>query len=318
MMNIFVGFNLLLLALSLVGVVIAKKRMDRNEPVFGWRRKQFLAEQAEGEAGGKQANTEKTANKREKKDLEDDGNHETIKDLLEVKQIEYGIIHKERNEYCIALSSDFVNFDLLKPSEQIGILQGYQQLHNVVNFPVQILAQAVRQDFRKERVRFEGNLKKCNPQTRKYNMDVIDHIQSRTMDDFRITLKIYYIVNYNYEPSRMAELTQEQKKIRIIEELYLRGNIIRRALTRAKVDAEIMDSIHALEMLKRSMNRDRMVLHPIEDVAEKEKMAAFVTMDPTTIPGFEDLVHDAEEATYIVKDEETIQEEENRQAVASA
>lgn len=318
MMNIFVGFNLVLLAFSLVGVVIAKRRMDRNEPVFGWRRKQFLAEQAEGEAGGKSNASTDASSKNVKKEKEEDSSQETIKKLLELKQIEYGIIHKERNEYCIALSSDFVNFDLLKPSEQIGILQGYQQLHNVVNFPIQILAQAVRQDFRKERVRFEENLKRCNPQTRKYNMDVIDHIQSRTMDDFRITLRIYYLVNYNYEPSRMAEMTQEQKKIRIIEELYLRGNIIRRALTRAKVDAEIMDSIHALEMLKRSMNRDRMVLHPIEDLAEKEKMAAFVTMDPTTVPGFDDLVHDAEEAAYIVKNEELIKEEESREAIASA
>lgn len=310
MLNMFVIFNLIVLALSLVGVVIAKKRMDRNEPVFGWKRKQYLAEQREGSSPQKS----ETATKEKKQVEENDG--DTIKDLLGLEEIEYGVIHKEKNEYCIAMSTDFVNFDLLKPSEQIGILQGYQQLHNVINFPIQILAQAVRQDFRKERARFEENLKKCNPQTRQYNMDVIEHIQSRTMNDFRITLRIYYIVNFIYEPSKMAKLTKEQRKTKIIESLYMRANIVRRALKRSKVDAEILDSLSAMEMFKRAMNRDRMVMIPIEDIVEKEKMATFVTMDPTTIPGFEDLVHEVEEATYLVKDDEP--KEEYSEAPASA
>lgn len=300
-------------------MVVAKKRMDRNEPVFGWRRKQFLAEQRETEDGAAstQAETGKSILKiaeKKKKEMQDP-DVESIKDLIEIKDIEYGIIHKQRNEYSIVLSSDFVNFDLLKPSEQLGILQGYQQLYNVINFPIQILGQAVRQDFRKERIRFEENLKKCNSQTRKYNMDVIEHIQSRTMNDFRISLRIFYVVNYIYEPSKMAKLNKDQREKVIIEQLYMRANIVRRALRRAKIVAEIQDSLHALEILKRSMNRDRTVLHPIEDLVEKEKMAAFVTMDPTEVNGFTDLVHDYEEALEIVQTEE--ETEKVRETVTS-
>lgn len=322
MFDIFVGFTIVVLLVTLVFVFIAKKRKDRNEPVFGWRRKQFLEEQ-NGANGVTNTSSENEQDRKEKKKKKNDSDPdlENIRDLLEVKDIEYGIIHKQRNEFSIVLSSDFVNFDLLKPSEQLGILQGYQQLYNVINFPIQILGQAVRQDFRKERFRFEENLKKCNEQTRKYNMDVIEHIQSRTMDDFRISLRIYYVVNYVYEPSKMAKLNKEQREKVIIEQLYMRANIVRRALRRAKIEADIQDSLRAMEVLKRALNRDRTVLHPIEDVVDKEKMAAFVTMDPTVIAGFADIVHDHEEASEIVGNDEESQEkqesEETHHAVTS-
>lgn len=130
--------------------------MDNNEPIFGWKRKQFLEEQRESTGEPVSSSSEKW---KKKKLTSEDPDVESLKDLLSLKDIQYGIVHKQRNEFSITLSSDFVNFDLLKLSEQLSILQGYQQLYNVVNFPIQILAQAVRQDFRKDRTRFEENLK---------------------------------------------------------------------------------------------------------------------------------------------------------------
>ncbi|MER2005821.1 MAG: hypothetical protein ABS939_00090 [Psychrobacillus sp.] len=305
MIDILVVLGLISMIGGLVFLYIAKKRIDRNEPPFGWKRKQFLAEQNQANSvPGDSTSTSNLSSEQKKKKPVDNG-EETIRDLLELKDIEYGVIHRTKNEYCMVLNSDFVNFDLLKPSEQLAILQGYQQLYSVINFPIQVLSQAVRQDFRKDRARFEENLRKSNEHTARYNMDVMEFIQSRTMDDFRITLRIYYIVKYIYEPSKMAKLSKEQKEKAIRENLFQRAEIVRRALRRAKVDAEILDSLHALEVLKRSMNRDRTVFHPIEEVAEREKMAMYVTMDPTTIPGFEELVNDVEEAMEIVREEET-------------
>lgn len=309
MIDIIVPIGLFMFVVSLVFLFIAKKRIDRNEPPFGWKRKQFLAEQ-NGNSGEKINSDVKGIIQSNSKSHDT----ETIRDLIELKNIEYGVIHRTKNEYCMVLNSDFVNFDLLKPSEQLSILQGYQQLYSVVNFPIHVQSQAVRQDFRKDRARFEENLKKTNVYAAQYNLDVMEFIQSRTMDDFRITLRIYYIVKYIYEPSKMAKLSKEQKEKAIRENLFQRATIVRRALRRAKVDAEILDSLGALEVLKRSMNRDRTVLHPIEEVAEREKMAQFVTMDPTTIPGFEELVNDVEEAMEIVMEEEA--EEKNTYATA--
>ena len=290
---------------GLVFLFIAKKRIDRNEPPFGWKRKQFLAEQNEthGVSLEKNARSESNAKKKQQ-----DSGEETIRDLLELKEIEYGVIHRTKNEYCMVLNSDFVNFDLLKPSEQMSILQGYQQLYSVINFPIQILSQAVRQDFRKDRARFEENLKRLNEHTTKYNRDVLEFIETRTMDDFRITLRIFCIVKCLDEHSKMAKLSKEQKEKAIRENLYQRAEIVRRALRRSKVDAEILDSLRALEVLKRSMNRDRTVFHPIEEVAEREKMALYVTMDPTTIPGFDEIVNDVEEALEIVSEEKEVDE----------
>lgn len=312
MIDILVIFGLISMIVGLVFLFIAKKRIDRNEPPFGWKRKQFLAEQNEtnGVSLEKNASSESNAKKKQQ-----DSGEETIRDLLELKEIEYGVIHRTKNEYCMVLNSDFVNFDLLKPSEQMSILQGYQQLYSVINFPIQILSQAVRQDFRKDRARFEENLKRLNEHTTKYNRDVLEFIETRTMDDFRITLRIFYIVKYIYEPSKMAKLSKDQKEKAIRENLYQRAEIVRRALRRSKVDAEILDSLRALEVLKRSMNRDRTVFHPIEEVAEREKMALYVTMDPTTIPGFDEIVNDVEEALEIVSEEKEV--DESRYATTS-
>ncbi|MEX3624998.1 hypothetical protein [Viridibacillus arvi] len=299
MLDIFVGFSIVVMFATMIFTFIAKKRMDRNEPIFGWKRKQFLEERNGNVSTVDNSEAKTRTGKKIAKKVDPD--EDLISDLVGVEKVEYGVIHKKNNEFCIILSSDFVNFDLLKRTEQIGILQGYQQLFNVVNFDISLLAQAVRQDFRKDRARFEENLKKCNPQTVNYNMDVIEYIQSRTMNDFRITLKIYYVINFVYEPSKMAKLSKEQREISIVESLYQRANIVRRALRRAKVEAEVLDSLHAIEVLKRAMNRDRMVFHPIEELADKEKMAPFITMDPSSIEGFENLVHDVEEAMEIVK-----------------
>lgn len=312
MIDILVIFGLISMIVGLVFLFIAKKRIDRNEPPFGWKRKQFLAEQNETNGVSLEKNTRSEIDAKKKPQ---DSGEETIRDLLELKEIEYGVIHRTKNEYCMVLNSDFVNFDLLKPSEQMSILQGYQQLYSVINFPIQILSQAVRQDFRKDRARFEENLKNSNENTAKYNKDVLEFIESRTMDDFRITLRIFYIVKYIYEPSKMAKLSKEQKEKAIRENLYQRAEIVRRALRRSKVDAEILDSLRALEVLKRSMNRDRTVFHPIEEVAEREKMALYVTMDPTTIPGFEEIVNDVEEALEIVSEEKEV--DESRYATTS-
>lgn len=292
-LDLLVLFCVIAIVAVFLLLMVAKKRMDRNEPVFGWKRKQFLEEQENGSSP--------TSNTERKVDTtHEDKEHESILDLLELKKIEQGVVERERNEHLVVLSSDFVNFHLLQDRERIAILEGYQQLFNVINFPVQLQAQAVRQDFTKDRHRFEQNLSRVNDHAANYNRDVLDHIQTVTEKNFRITLRIYYIVKYIYEPSKMAKLNKAQREKNIIDNIGLRAEIVRRALRRAKVDATILSSVEAAEVLKRALNRDRIVLHPIEDVQEKEKLSAFVTMDFSTIPDFENLVNNLEEAMDIV------------------
>jgi len=295
-LDLLVLFCILAMGLLFVLLIIAKKRMDRNEPVFGWKRKQFLEEQKNGGTVGPTNTEKKNVSNAEDKE------HESILNLLELKKIEHCVIERERNEHLVVLSSDFVNFHLLQDRERIAILEGYQQLFNVINFPVHLQAQAVRQDFSKDRLRFERNLSQVNEHAASYNRDVLDHIQTVTEKNFRITLRIYYIVKYIYEPSKLAKLNKEQREKNIIDNIGLRAEIVRRALRRAKVDATILNSVEAAEVLKRALNRDRIVLHPIEDIQEKEKLSSFVSMDFSTIPDFENFVNNVEEAMELVGD----------------
>ncbi len=293
-LDLLVLFCVIALAGVFTVLIIAKKRMDRNEPVFGWKRKQFLEEQKNGGT----VTSSNSENKRTP--TKEDKEHESILELMELKKIEHSVIERERNEHLVVLSSDFVNFHLLQDRERIAILEGYQQVFNVINFPVHLQAQAVRQDFSKDRHRFEQNLSRVNEHAANYNRDVLDHIQTVTEKNFRITLRLYYIVKYIYEPSKMAKLNKEQKEKNIIDNIGLRAEIVRRALRRAKVEATILGSVEAAEVVKRALNRDRIVLHPIEDLQEKEKLSTFVTMDFSTIPDFENFVNNVEEAIDIV------------------
>lgn len=297
-LDLLVFSCIVVLVIVFIVLIIAKKRMDRNEPIFGWKRKQYLEEQKNGDYGAS-SNASKTDDKTVKATKED-REYESILDLMELKKIEHCVIERERNEHEVVLSSDFVNFHLLQDRERIAILEGYQQLFNVINFPVQLQAQAVRQDFSKDRLRFEENLRRVNDHAANYNRDVLDHIQTVTEKNFRITLRIYYIVKYIYEPSKLAKLNKAQREKNIIDNIGLRAEIVRRALRRAKVDATVLNSVEAAEVLKRALNRDRIVLHPIEDVQEKEKLSDFVTMDFSTIPDFEKFVNNVEEALDLV------------------
>ncbi|WP_257964294.1 hypothetical protein [Bacillus sp. UMB0728] len=294
--------------LILIGFLfIAKKRMDNNEPVAGWKRKQFLEEQRES--------TGEPTSKGPKKQIKKPKSDEVLlKDLIGIKDIRYGIFEKARNEYSVIVSSDFVNFDLLNTSERQSIILGYQSLFRVINFPLQILGQAVRQDLRKEEIRFKKNLEKANPQTKDYNNRVISYITKRAVQDFRLTRRVYYVVSYIYEPSKMGKLTAAQKERKIAETLYQQAFIVQKMLARAKIESETLGSLEAIEVLKRAMNRDRMLSNPIENLVEvgKEKITSFITIDPSTLPGYEMLVQDLEEVFEDYEDYIPEEEQEER------
>lgn len=274
--------------------IVGKRRIDRNEPPFGWKRKQFLAEQKNGSLDGAKQTEQPKVNEKNFNPLKlwKERKMLSIRDLLEIKNIEYGIVERDKNEFCAVLGTDYVNFDLLQRSEQQAILEGYQQLFKSVNFDVQLFVLSERQDFRKEKRRFNENLKNCNPQTIKYNEGVIKSIEETTVEDFRITNKIYYVISYVYEPSKMAKLTREQKEKAIRNEIFLRLEIVRKALLRAKVTAHFNNTIETLNVFKQSLNRDRVLLHEIEEVATKEKTALYVTLDAASLPDVEGLIRD--------------------------
>ncbi|ADC52119.1 MULTISPECIES: hypothetical protein [Alkalihalophilus] len=287
MLSILVNFFMILFGLALISLFFIKKRLDNNEPILGWKRKQFLAEKASDEIDEKKVAKNKAS----------------LKELIGLKDIRYGVFEKARNEYSLIIATDSVNFDLLNPAERGTIILGYQSLFRVIDFPLQILGQAVRQDLRKEEERFKENLKDLNQQTKAYNESVISHIKMTSEQKFRIIRRTYYVVSYIYEPSKMAKLTPEQKEKKIVETLYQQSYIVMKMLSRARVKSEVLGSLEAMEVLKRALNRDRMLHMPIDTVVGEgmEKINQYITADPTTLPGFEDLVQDIEEVRDLVE-----------------
>jgi hypothetical protein len=241
---------------------------------------------------------------KKKKKKSKDPNVTTLGELIGVKDIRHGIFEKDKNEYCVIISTDTVNFDLLNESAQSSIILGYQSLFKVIRFPVQLLAQAVRQDLRKEEKRFMENLESCNEQTTDYNSKVIRYIKSRSENEFRISLRIYYVVSYTYEVSRMAKLTPEQKERKIAQELWMRASTVIKMLKRARLESNLLDSLHAMEVMKRALNRDRMLTNPIESLVEAghEKNFPYITADVTSLPGYENLVSSVEEVRKLVEE----------------
>lgn len=302
--DFFIYFMIGLFILFAIFMFYAKKRIDNNEPVFGSQRKQYEEEQGLDKVKG-------TSKKKKKSGTPD---FESLKDFIGIKDIQKGIFEKDKNEYCCIVATDYVNFDLLNEDRQRSIYLGYQGVFRVIKFPIQILSQAVRQDLRNDIVRFHENLKDCNLQTRDYNEKVISYIKERSQNEFRITRKNYYVISYIYQTNRIGKISPEQKQKRIQNELYMRAKTVIGMLSRAQIRAYLLDSLAAMEVMKRALNRDRMIDYPVEDMIApgKEKMAPFVTADVTTLPGFEDLVNFPEEVKSIVRQ---VQEEDAEQEI---
>lgn len=278
-----------LMVLTLVFLFFAKKRMDRNEPIFGWARKQHLEETGKVDA--------KSGTVKVKKGME------KIVDLIGIEDIKNGIFAKKNNEYSIIVESDFVNYDLLSDGARQAIIIGYSSLYKVIRFPLQILGQAVRQDLRKEEERFKTNLSRSNEETRTYNFDVIEHIKERSEDELRITRKVLYVISYVPQVSRMGAISKEDRIKDITDELYQRAWTIVQMLKQSDIQSAILPSLPAMEVMKRALNRERMVVNPIDDIAEREKLTSlFVTMDPTSLPGYSTIVNDVEEVKRYVQE----------------
>ncbi|GGG18136.1 hypothetical protein [Paenibacillus abyssi] len=272
-------------------IFFAKQRKDRNEPVFGWQRKQHLEET------GQAAQLKKKGGK----DTQQKG-MESLKELIGIEKIEYGIYRKKHNEYCVIVEADSVNYDLLSEGARQGIIMGYNALFRVIRFPIQILGQAVTQDLRKEETRFIENLKKSNEQVRDYNNRVVRHIKNRSELEFRVTRKVYYVIPFVPQPSKMGILTPEKRDELIRTNLQQRAWTIISMLRQCDVEARVLGSLKAMEVMKRALNRDRMLAHPIDEVEDKEKLASYVTWDFTSVPGYEDLVYNVEEVRSVVED----------------
>jgi hypothetical protein len=249
----------LLFVLMFVFLIWSKKRIDRGEPLFGWRRKQYLAETWMDEREGTRFHRQST------------------QQLLGIKDVKYGIIEKSRNEYAIILATDSVNYDLLSDSGKRATVAGYEQLYKVLSFPLQIIIQAVRQDSRREIQRFREQSTYFGPKVSAYTEGLVQYIRNITWEESRIIKRVYYVISYHYEPSQNAQIRSEDRLYRVIHELNTRAIQVRNMLKRAQIKSYVLGSLDAIEVVRRSMNRDRTLAALIDDVERKEMLSYFVT-----------------------------------------
>lgn len=281
----------------LLGIVIlvslfsiyAKQRRDKNLPLFKNPDKDTDSSQPNEKSSGS------TVKKTKSKD------HVAITDYLGIEDIEKGIFHLENNEYCVVIEASFVNYDLKSNANKKAILMSYQSLFRVVKFPIQILGQSVSQDMRKEEARFEENLASKHAAVQKYNRDILKNIKDRSENEFRVTKRLYYLLRYAPVENKLGSLSSEKRKKMIETNLSMRASTVIAMLRGAEVSAYLLDSLKAMEVVKRALNRNRMNNHPIEDVVNSEKLATYVTLDISSIPGMEDLVNDVEELADVIQ-----------------
>lgn len=273
----------IIILVSLFSIYVKRKK-DKNEPIF----KKSESENSDSTT----VNVEKNSSK----------GKISLKDFIGIQKIEKGIFHKENNEYCIVLAASFVNFDLKSPVSQRAILLSYQALFRVIKFPLQIIGQSVSQDMRKEEARFEKNLEMMHPAVQKYNRTILRSIKNRSENEFRITKRLYYVISYAPVESRIGSLNKVQREKLIETNLKLRANTVEGMLRACEIQVDLMDSLSAMEVMKRYLNRDRMNSTPIEQVVLDEKLSTHVTWDITTVPGIEDLLNGVEEVAHVLKE----------------
>jgi hypothetical protein len=253
-----VYFIYVVFLLMFVFLIWSKKRIDRGEPLFGWRRKQFLKETSGS-------------------DEESRYHAQSLQHLLGIRDIKYGIIEKAKNEYAVVLATDFVNYDLLSETGKRSTVAGYEQLYKVLSFPIQIVIQAVRQDSRKDIGRFQQNVKPFGQAVVRFTDGIVQYIRNITWDESRIVKRVYYVVTYRYEPSQNAQIRAEDRLYRTMQELNTRAIQVKNMLKRAQVKSYLLGSLDALEVVRRSINRDRTLAALIDDIEKKEMLSHYVT-----------------------------------------
>jgi hypothetical protein len=241
-------------------LIWSKKRMDRGEPLFGWKRRQYLQE-TEG--------------------MPPDWKYpvQSLQALLGLKDIKYGIIEKNKNEYAVVLSTESVNYELLSDAGKFSTLTGYEQLFKVLSFPIQIVIQAVRQDSRKEIERFNKSANEMGESVAHYVEGILNYIREITWEESRIVKRVYYVIPYYYEPSQNAQIRSEDRMYRIMRELSTRAIQVKNLLKRAQIRSSLLGSLEALEVVRRSMNRDRTLAALVDDLEKREMLSQFVTSE---------------------------------------
>lgn len=245
--------------------------MDRGEPVFGRERRNYLNDLAELQGTAIQFNGK------------------SIQELIGIRDVRYGIIEKDRNEYAIVLVADSVNYDLLSESGKRSTILGYEQLFKVLSFPVQIIIQAVRQDHRKEIRRFEEEAAKYGEEVKNYVNGIVDYIKNVTWEETRIVKRVYYVISYRYEEAPHYQLKSEDKIARIFQELSTRAIQVKNMLKKAQIKSRVLGSLEAVEVVRRALNRDRTLIAPIEDVEQRSMLSQFITADPESLPQMDEL-----------------------------
>jgi hypothetical protein len=250
-----------LLFILMFGFLIwSKKRIDRGEPLFGWRRKQYKAETWVDDEDGRYP-------------------RQSTQELLGIKDIKYGIIERSRNEYAIVLVTDSVNYDLLSEAGKRGTVSGYEQLYKVLSFPLQVVIQAVRQDSRKEIQRFQEQSSYFGQAVVKFTEGIIQYIRDVTWEESRIVKRVYYVISYRYEPSQNAQIRSEDRFYRVIQELNTRAMQVKNMLKRSQVRSTVLGSLDAIEVIRRTINRDRTLAALIDDIEKREMLSQFVTSE---------------------------------------
>lgn len=244
----------------IVFLIWSKRRIDRNEPILG--------------------SVKRSKNLLKAKETDTIRNPQSIHALLDIENVQYGIVQKGRNEYCLVLSTDSVNYDLLTDTGKQSTILGYEQLFKILDFPIQIVIQAVRQDSRNDIKRYREHSHEFGSQVSAFCEGIIEYIEGITLRESRIVKRVYYIISYVYEPSSTTKMLHDEDRMyRVMQEMNTRAIQVKSMLKRAHIQANQLTSLKAIEVIRRTLNRDRTLAARLKDVESQEMLALYVTSD---------------------------------------
>lgn len=183
-------------------------------------------------------------------------------DFVPVVGFDDNIMQIGDKTYRMIIECSSINYDLLSGIEQRTYEILYNRFLNSLNFPIAIYIQSRELDEKRRNEQTEQKIKKAEkrfPQIKNYAEKFVSAMNTEQRS-YAQTTKIkrkYVIIMYNeYELKNMSELTDDEVRQFIKEELQSRCSIVAGGLADCGLNVRILDKAEITEVLYAYYKRD--------------------------------------------------------------
>lgn len=241
-------------------------------------------------------------------------------DIIDFKEIvvlneEHAIINLNDSKYIGICEIGGINFNLLSENERVSLEEGFAQLLNGIDFPVQLFVQSRKIDMDNYKVRYEKRLfemekeitllkeqlttatnnkkdltDKLSKKTNGYNYtkQLIDYFLSRTVNSDLLERKYYFVFRHSHNTSAFENsLSTEEIVENAYNDIFNKSIVVLDSLGRHNLHGRLLDCFELGELLYSCYNKEDSSMLKFRNAVKARYNHLFTTAKPVHIKALE-------------------------------